>query len=182
MPVQTEASPPECLTFKPLGIDTWQEHVIYMHPDSAICRAEGFTAQVRADRLAAQLAQATVAASAREGELIGRWVRVSDDLVALVARLEGAERRRAVETDAVRQAFREEQARMAGRIKGLEQDLAVARPALEVYRRRAVGGLEFPLGGSGRHLGRQAIGPHPAVQDRTVAPAPHDVAGRMRVR
>lgn len=140
MPVQTEASSPECLTFKPLGINTWQEHVIYMHPDSAICRAEGFTAQVRADRLAAQLAQATVAASAREGQLIGRWVRVSDDLVALVARLEGAKRRRAVETDAVRQAFREEPARMAGRIKGLEQDLAVARPALEVYRRRAVGG------------------------------------------
>ncbi len=154
MPVQTEASSPECLTFKPLGIDTWQEHVIYMHPDSAICRAEGFTAQ---------LAQATVAASAREGELIGRWVRVSDDLVVLVARLEGAERRRAVETDAVRQAFREEPARVAGRIKGLEQDLAVARPALEVYRRRAAGGLEFPLGGSWRHLGRQAIGPHPAV-------------------
>ncbi len=81
---------------------------------------------------------------------------------------------------------------MAGRIKGLEQDLAVARPPLGVYRRRVAGGLEFPLGGSWLHLGRQVIGPggldsgssglHPAVWDRAVAPAPHDVAGRMRVR
>lgn len=38
---------PDRLVFKPLGIDTWQEHVIYMHPDCAICRAEGFTAQAR---------------------------------------------------------------------------------------------------------------------------------------
>ncbi len=49
MPVQTEAASSECLTFKPLGIDTWQEHVIYMHPDSAICRAEGFAAQARVE-------------------------------------------------------------------------------------------------------------------------------------
>ncbi|MGA3951998.1 thymidine phosphorylase family protein [Ralstonia nicotianae] len=40
---------PDRLTFKPLGIDTWQEHVIYMHPDCAICRAEGFTAQARVE-------------------------------------------------------------------------------------------------------------------------------------
>lgn len=40
---------PDRLTFKPLGIDTWQEHVIYMHPDCAICRAEGFAAQARVE-------------------------------------------------------------------------------------------------------------------------------------
>ena len=40
---------PDRLTFKPLGIDTWQEHVIYMHPDCAICRSEGFTAQARVE-------------------------------------------------------------------------------------------------------------------------------------
>jgi len=37
----------ERLVFRPLGIDTWQEHVIYMHPDCPVCRAEGFTAQTR---------------------------------------------------------------------------------------------------------------------------------------
>lgn len=40
---------PDTLTFKPLGIDTWQEHVIYMHPDCAVCRAEGFSVQARVE-------------------------------------------------------------------------------------------------------------------------------------
>ncbi|CAJ0779701.1 Putative thymidine phosphorylase [Ralstonia condita] len=47
---------PDQLTFKPLGIDTWQEHVIYMHPDCAICRAEGFAAQARVEVRIGQLA------------------------------------------------------------------------------------------------------------------------------
>lgn len=93
--------------------------------------------QARADALGAQLTQATVTASARESELFARLVQVSDELVALAARLEGAERRRAVETDAVRQAFREERAQLMARVERLEKDLVVARQALEVYRRRA---------------------------------------------
>ena len=56
--------------------------------------------------------------------------------MALAERLEGAERRRAVETDAVRQAFREERAQLMARVERLEKDLVVARQALEVYRRR----------------------------------------------
>lgn len=35
------------LYLKPLGIDTQQEHVIYMRRDCAVCRAEGFEAQAR---------------------------------------------------------------------------------------------------------------------------------------
>jgi thymidine phosphorylase len=35
------------LRFKPLGIDTWQEHVVYMHRDCDVCRAEGLSAQAR---------------------------------------------------------------------------------------------------------------------------------------
>lgn len=49
LPSAVETGPPEALTFKALGIDTWQEHVIYMHPDSAVCRSEGFTAQARVE-------------------------------------------------------------------------------------------------------------------------------------
>ena len=63
-------------------------------------------------------------------------MQASDELVALAERLEGAERRRAVETDAVRQAFREERAQLMARVERLEKDLVVARQALEVYRRR----------------------------------------------
>ncbi len=30
-----------------LGVDTYQEHVVYMHHDCVVCRAEGFEAQSR---------------------------------------------------------------------------------------------------------------------------------------
>lgn len=99
-------------------------------------RERAATERARADTLQQQLVQATAATGARESELFGQLVRVSDELVALAARLEGAERRRAVETDAVRQAFREERAQLAARVERLENDLVVARQGLEVYRRR----------------------------------------------
>ena len=35
------------LTYRSLGIDTAHEHVIYMHADCHVCRAEGFSAQTR---------------------------------------------------------------------------------------------------------------------------------------
>ena len=35
------------LHLRPLGIDTQQEHVIYMRRDCHVCRAEGFKAQAR---------------------------------------------------------------------------------------------------------------------------------------
>jgi len=38
---------PVMLVFKPFGIDTWQEHVIYLHHDCPVCGAEGFSAQAR---------------------------------------------------------------------------------------------------------------------------------------
>ncbi|AOZ10524.1 thymidine phosphorylase family protein [Cupriavidus malaysiensis] len=37
----------EPLRYRALDIDTWQEHVIYLHRDCAVCRAEGFRAQAR---------------------------------------------------------------------------------------------------------------------------------------
>ena len=37
------------LRLRPLGIDTQQEYVVYMHRDCHICRAEGFGAQTRLD-------------------------------------------------------------------------------------------------------------------------------------
>lgn len=38
---------PAVLQFKPLGIDTAHEHVVYMHAHCDVCRAEGFAAQTR---------------------------------------------------------------------------------------------------------------------------------------
>lgn len=48
--VSESAAPVESshdVLFKPLGIDTWREHVVYLHRDCAVCHAEGFTAQTR---------------------------------------------------------------------------------------------------------------------------------------
>ena len=38
---------PTQLPLRRLGIDTYQEPVIYMHADCAVCRSEGFAAQSR---------------------------------------------------------------------------------------------------------------------------------------
>lgn len=38
---------PATLRFKPLGIDTAYEHIVFMHADCPVCRAEGFFAQAR---------------------------------------------------------------------------------------------------------------------------------------
>lgn len=38
---------PAALRFKPLGIDTAYDHIIYMHALNPVCRAEGFAAQTR---------------------------------------------------------------------------------------------------------------------------------------
>ena len=38
---------PTGLRLRPLGIDTQQEHVVYMRRDCHVCRAEGFQARTR---------------------------------------------------------------------------------------------------------------------------------------
>ena len=37
------------LNLRPLGIDTLQEHVVYMRRDCHVCRAEGFEAKARVE-------------------------------------------------------------------------------------------------------------------------------------
>ncbi len=81
----------------------------------------------------------TAAAAARERQQVDQLGRVSDELLALAARLEGAERRRAVETDVMRQSLRDERSGLVARIEALERELATARTALDAYRRGAGG-------------------------------------------
>ena len=40
---------PAHLTYKPLGIDTLQEHVVFMHRDCHVCKSEGLEAQTRVE-------------------------------------------------------------------------------------------------------------------------------------
>ncbi len=96
-------------------------------------------AEASAAALQQQLATVTAAAAARERQQVDQLGRVSDELLALAARLEGAERRRAVETDVMRQSLRDERSGFVARIEALERELATARTALDTYRRGAGG-------------------------------------------
>ena len=46
-PIQAERPEISTLTLRRLGIDTYQEHVVYMRADCHVCRAEGFEARAR---------------------------------------------------------------------------------------------------------------------------------------
>jgi thymidine phosphorylase len=47
MSTDAAAVAPATLRFKPLGLDTAYEHLVLMHADCPVCRAEGFAAQTR---------------------------------------------------------------------------------------------------------------------------------------
>jgi thymidine phosphorylase len=47
MPSNAEHTPPNRLRLRRLGIDTYQEPVLYMHRDCPVCHSEGFEAQSR---------------------------------------------------------------------------------------------------------------------------------------
>ncbi|MDN0073514.1 thymidine phosphorylase family protein [Crenobacter sp. SG2303] len=64
-------STPASLRFRPLGIDTSAEYVVYMHAGCHICRAEGFAAQTR------------VAVSANERTVIATLNIVRGDLLGI---------------------------------------------------------------------------------------------------
>lgn len=104
-----------------------------------VARTEAAAAQSEAAAARALFAQVQAGASARERDLIERLARAPEELLALAQRLEGAERRRLVETDAMRQSLRDERSGFVARIEALERELATARTALEVYRRGAGG-------------------------------------------
>jgi thymidine phosphorylase len=40
-------APPSRLVLRRLGIDTYQEHIVYMRSDCHVCRSEGFEARSR---------------------------------------------------------------------------------------------------------------------------------------
>ena len=44
---ETGPTSPSRLTLRRLGIDTYQEHIVYMHADCDVCQSEGFVARSR---------------------------------------------------------------------------------------------------------------------------------------
>lgn len=114
-----------------------ENHALRAQLQQALERASA--AEAEANSLRKQLAESKAEASARESELTGSVGGLPSALSALADRLEGAERRRMVETDSIRQAFIQERNVFKIRIESLERDLATAKTAVDAYRRGAGG-------------------------------------------
>ena len=64
------AAPPHVLQVRRIGIDTYQEPVVYMRADCAICRSEGFAAQSRL-RVATPRGSIIATLNVVQGDLVG---------------------------------------------------------------------------------------------------------------
>jgi hypothetical protein len=103
-------------------------------------RASGAEAAARgaqAEAKAAQSALATERASLadKESGLLAALKSSTEELTRTGERQAAADRRRALETDNVRQAYRAERDALAGRVAFLEEELKTARTAVDAYRR-----------------------------------------------
>ena len=66
----TGATSPSRLTLRRLGVDTYQEHIVYMRADCHVCRSEGFEARSRV-RVSAQGKSLLATLNVVKSELLG---------------------------------------------------------------------------------------------------------------
>ena len=67
---ETGATSPSRLVLRRLGIDTYQEHIVYMRADCHVCRSEGFEARSRV-RVSAQGKSVLATLNVIRSELLG---------------------------------------------------------------------------------------------------------------
>lgn len=103
-------------------------------------RAAAAEAASRAAQAEAKTLQATLAAERaglvdKEAGLMAALQAATEEMARMGERQAAADRRRALETDNVRQAYRAERDALAGRVAFLEEELKTARIATEAYRK-----------------------------------------------
>jgi len=101
---------------------------------AATAEAAGRAAQAEMASLQTELAAARAALADKEAGLVAALQAATAELARMGERQAAAERRRALETDNVRQAYRAERDALAGRVSFLEDELKRARAAVEAYR------------------------------------------------
>lgn len=101
---------------------------------AAAAEAAGRAAQAEAASLQTTLAAARGALADKEAGLVAALQVATAELARMGERQTAAERRRALETDNVRQAYRAERDALAGRVSFLEEELKRARAAADAYR------------------------------------------------
>lgn len=101
---------------------------------AATAEAAGRAAQAEVASLQTALAAARAALADKEAGLVAALQAATAELARMGERQAAAERRRALETDNVRQAYRAERDALAGRVSFLEEELKRARAATDAYR------------------------------------------------
>ncbi|WP_423200834.1 Cell envelope biogenesis protein TolA (plasmid) [Cupriavidus sp. H19C3] len=101
---------------------------------AATAEAAGRAGQAEVASLHATLASARAALADKEAGLVAALQAATEELARMGERQAAAERRRALETDNVRQAYRAERDALAGRVAFLEEELKTARAGVDAYR------------------------------------------------
>ncbi|MFP3756308.1 cell envelope biogenesis protein TolA [Cupriavidus sp. SIMBA_020] len=101
---------------------------------AATAEAAARAAQTEATAAQAALAAARASLADKEAGLLATLQGTNEELARMGERQAAADRRRALETDQVRQAYRAERDALAGRVAFLEEELKTARTAADAYR------------------------------------------------
>ncbi|MFJ5383642.1 cell envelope biogenesis protein TolA [Cupriavidus sp. CER94] len=115
-------------------VATLEEENRQLRERAVAAEAAGRAAQAEAASLQATLAAARAALADKEAGLVAALRAATEELARMGERQAAAERRRALETDNVRQAYRAERDALAGRVAFLEEELKTARAGAEAYR------------------------------------------------
>jgi hypothetical protein len=115
-------------------VATLEEENRQLRERAVTAEAAGRAAQDEAASLRTALAGARAALADKEAGLVAALQAATAELTRMGERQAAAERRRALETDNVRQAYRAERDALAGRVSFLEEELKTARAGAEAYR------------------------------------------------
>lgn len=120
-------------------VTTLEEENRQLRERAAAAEAASRSAQAEAKILHAALANERAGLADKEAGLVAALRAATQELARMGERQAAADRRRALETDNLRQAYRAERDALAGRIAFLEEELKTARVGADAYRQALQG-------------------------------------------
>ncbi|WP_354678593.1 cell envelope biogenesis protein TolA [Cupriavidus plantarum] len=115
-------------------LSTLEDENRQLRERAAIAEAAARGAQAETTAALAALTAERESLARKEAGLVAALQTATEELARMGERHAAAERRRALETDNVRQAYRAERDALAGRVSFLEEELKRARSAADAYR------------------------------------------------
>ncbi len=120
-------------------VATLEEENQQLRERAATAESANRVAQAEVASLQATLTAARTAVADKEAGLVAALRSATEELAHMGERQAAADRRRALETDSVRQAYRAERDALAGRVAFLQEELKTARVGAEAYRQALQG-------------------------------------------